>query len=362
MFIFETVITEKCNLGCKYCYMNNNPTTMEMPTFQILLDKLNILQDLYHFDEYHLDYFGGEPLLNFKLIEQTVPLLKQDSRCKSFSIISNLLELDDYKIDFIKSNNITVSFSFDGLWNEYNRPLRNGKSSLSLYEKKKDIIKQVAGKHCKTMVSPASLGTLVANIKYLVSDWGLTSPDLTIVRDDIWTDDDVEHFREEIRDVSNLQIEYIKDNKPVMIGFYQLYLLDMFIGYKYNKRDTGCFAGKKGMAYMPNGICYPCARFGTNREYPIYDLVNGIIYKDNYNMFIDYKFHNPKFFDDCLNCVYYQGCNAGCTYSQMKNDNRPIKNVCKLFDILYNESFYVFNQLKYNKQFIGMLTSKLKEI
>ena len=358
MFIIESVITEECNLGCTYCYMHNNPTTMEMPTFQILLDKLNILQDLYHFDEYHLDYFGGEPLLNFKLIEQTVPLLKQDSRCKSFSIISNLLELDDYKIDFIRSNNISVSFSFDGLWNKYNRPLKSGDSSLEAYEKKKNLIKQVSPYGCKTMVSPASLGTLVNNVEYLVEEWGFTSIDYSLVRDDIWTRNDVEDFKTEVRNLSNLQIEYVKKGKDVIIGFYGLYLLDMFFGKKYGKRPFGCFAGNRGIGVMPSGIAYPCARFGTNGEYPLYDFNNNYLYEENFKIFIAQENTNPQTFRKCKQCYLYSYCNAGCTYSQMKNNSDPVDFVCRLYKILYDECLYVFDQIGTNERFLKLLIPK----
>ncbi len=355
MFIIECVITEKCNLGCSYCYMNNNPVDMSIDTFNNILNNLDIVLKKYQQNNYHLDFFGGEPLLNWELIENAVPLLKKDKKCKSFGIISNLLELDEKKVEYIKRNNINVSFSFDGLWNEYNRPLKNGSSSLKVYKKKKDLIKQISPYGCKTMVSPTSLGTLVDNVKYLVEEWGFVFPDYSLVRDDIWNEEDIKKFKNEIRDLSNLQIEYIKKSKDVIIGFYRLYLLDMFFGKKYGKRSFGCFAGYNGMGIMPNGIGYPCARFGTNKEYPLFDFNNSYFYEDNIKIFRNQKNVNPQSFEKCQNCYLYNYCNAGCTYSQMKNDFKPVNSVCKLFKILYDECLYIFDKIGTNERFIKLL-------
>ncbi len=362
MFIIESVITEQCNLGCNYCYMNNNPLYMSKETFKVILDNLDNILNIYNQSQYHLDFFGGEPLLNFDLIEYAVPLLQHNKRCESFGIISNLLELDENKVSFIKNNNINVSFSFDGLWNEYNRPLRNGTSSLQYYEKKKDLIKMVSPSYCKTMVSPASLGTLVENARYLADVWGFSNIDYSLVRDDIWSEDDINKFKNEIRDLSNLQIELFKTGKDIMIGFYELYLLDMLLGYKNGKRPFGCFAGSRGIGILPNGIAYPCARFATNREYPIYDFNTNHLYKENFDIFTDPMVSNPRNFNKCQQCTYYIGCNAGCTYSQMKNNNNPVASICRLYDIIYTECFYVFNNLKGNKLFIERLNKRLNNL
>lgn len=355
MFIIENVITERCNLVCPYCYMNNNPIDMTIDTFKTILNNLDKVLKIYNQPNYHLDFFGGEPLLNWNLIKEATPMLQQDKRCKSFGIISNLLKLDEEKVKFIKDNRINVSFSFDGLWNEYNRPLKDGSSSLKEYEKKKDLIKEVSPNGCKVMVAPSSLGTMVDNVKYLVDEWGFVNPDYSLVRDDIWSEEDIENFRNEIRDLSNLQIEYITKGKDVLIGFFRLYSLDMIFGKKFGKRPFGCFAGHHGMGIMPNGIGYPCARFGTKREYPIYDFNTNYFYEGIFKIFQDEKNTNPQTFEKCKKCYLYNYCNAGCTYSQMKNGFKPIDSICKLYKILYDECLYIFDEIGTNERFIKLL-------
>lgn len=357
MFNIEAVITEQCNLNCKYCYMNNLNTKMSIDTFIKFIDNIDVLLNLYNQKEYSIDYFGGEPLLNWDLIEKSFFILKNDKKCKRIGIISNLLELDSYKVKFIQSNNINISFSFDGLWNEFNRPLKDGSSSLKKYENKKDLIKQISPFYCKTMVSPSSLGTLVKNAKYLVEDWEFKYPDFSLVRDNIWSDEDIIHFKNEIRELSELQINYINSGKQILFGFYRLYLLDMFYGKKYGKRNFGCFSGNSGIGLMPDGIVYPCARFGSSKLYPIYDFNSMKFFEKNFNIFINEKNKNPKFYAKCEKCYLYNYCNAGCTFSQMKDENTfvPLDSICKLYKILYDECFYILDKINENKMFLSLL-------
>ena len=357
MFNIEVVITEQCNLGCLYCYMNKLDKKMSLETFINFISNIDILLNLYNQENYSIDYFGGEPLLNWDLIVNSFEILRKDSKCKRIGIISNLLEIDQEKINFIKKNNINISFSFDGLWNEFNRPLKDGSSSLKKYESKKYLIKQISPFYCKTMVSPSSLGTLVKNAKYLVEEWGFERPDFSLVRDDIWSKENIQDFKKEIRELTELQIEYINKGKHVLFGFYRLYLLDMIYGKKYGKRKFGCFSGNSGIGLMPEGIAYPCARFGSSKKYPIYDFNTKHFYKENYDIFMKEKNKNPNFYDKCKKCNLYNYCNAGCTFSQMKNENafEPLDSICKLYKILYNECFYLFDKIGENKLFLELL-------
>ena len=101
---------------------------------------------------------------------------------------------------------------------------------------------------------------------------------------------------------------------------------------------------------MPNGIMYPCARFGTENRLPIYDSNTNVWHENNYNFLLDTKLTNPKTFDKCKECKLYEVCNSGCTYNQIKNGikGEPIDSICKLYFILYNEAIRIYDKLKNN--------------
>ncbi|NLE05677.1 MAG: hypothetical protein GX638_12885 [Crenarchaeota archaeon] len=69
------------------------------------------------------------------------------------------------------------------------------------------------------------------------------------------------------------------------------------------------------------------------------------------------KNKDPSFYDKCKKCSLYNYCNAGCTFSQMKNENtfEPLDSICELYKILYNECFYLFDKIGENKLFLELL-------
>ena len=66
---------------------------MEKETFDNALPKLYDMMKRFGCANYHVSFFGGEPLLNFDLIKHAVPILHADPKCKGINIISNFIYL-----------------------------------------------------------------------------------------------------------------------------------------------------------------------------------------------------------------------------------------------------------------------------
>lgn len=366
MLIVEFMTTEKCNLECTYCYMANKQKFMTRETADLFFENLDVMLDTYNDDKYHISYFGGEPLLNWDIIEYTAPRFKNDPRCHSIVVISNLLELTEKRVEFLKQHNIGVSFSFDGIWSDTNRPYYKDKiSSFTKYIEKKDLIKSIAG-GCKVMVSPENTKTMTENFEFFVNEYGFNMPDYSLVRDDIWKQEDIEVFDVEIKRLADKVIEYNKKGITCNVGFFQLYMMDVLVARKVGKRKFGCFAGVNGCSYTPDAKFFPCARFASGYEYELYDSRTKVKNLDNINKLKQPKFTDPREFEECKDCRLYKYCNAGCTYSQMKNGNgeraAPISSVCEILKLCYREALRVFEELKYNENYKGSLLNMLNNM
>jgi sulfatase maturation enzyme AslB (radical SAM superfamily) len=174
--------------------MHNRTTHINFDTFSKFLEFLPTLLSLFDCESVHVSYFGGEPLLRFDDILVFHQYLTKHDLFHSDAIISNGLLLDEKKVEAIKKYKIGFSFSFDGLWTDFQRLRLDGQPLLKVYESKKDIIKELTD-GCKCMVSPQSVKTLVENLDYLVDVWEFKAIDFSIVRDNIWKKDDIENFR-----------------------------------------------------------------------------------------------------------------------------------------------------------------------
>jgi len=347
MFTLEISVTEKCNLGCPYCYVANRPTWMTKEVFDQGMKDLPKLMQRSGDREYHVSFFGGEPLLNWDLITHAVPYLKSDKKCKGINIITNLTMIDADKAKYLKENGVGVSWSFDGMSSNETRPLlpllenTNPETGdlfdgiLSMYEYKKDIIKDLTN-GCKVMIWPGNTKDMTENFQFLL-DWGIEHPDFSIVRDDVWTVEDIKQFRQECERLADFWIEKLKSGQACSVGFLRLAILDVLYGLVKGKRPFGCFAGTNGGVLMSSGEFYPCARFASKKIMKMDEQYNFKYYQDMFN---------PKNFDKCEPCDLKQVCNTGCTYSQIMNDNKPLDSICELFHIYYEQGLRVVNECR----------------
>lgn len=363
MFTLEVSVTEKCNLSCPYCYVANKMTFMTKEVFDEGLIKLHKLVRLSGEDSYRVSFFGGEPLLNFELIKHAVPILKKDNMCKGINIISNLTLLNDEITSYLKENEVGVSWSFDGMSSNETRPLLpvlenvNPETNkvfngiLELYETKKDQIMSLTN-GCKVMIWPGNVKDMTENFEFLL-DYGIEHPDFSLVRDDVWTIDNIKEYKFELNRLTNNYIDKIKQGIPCSVGFLRLAILDTLFGLTKGKRPFGCFAGVHGAVLMSSGEFYPCARFASKK----------ILKMDSSFDFKYYQEHfNPKNFDKCQSCNLRQVCNAGCTYSQVQNNNKPLDSICELFHITYMEAHRVLEECKNEKVFQDLMIHWLEGV
>lgn len=342
----ELLVTEKCNLSCPYCYVANKNKFMTKETFDKKFDQLHDLVQRTGEKNYHISFFGGEPLLNWELVKYAIPKFKADPLCVGIVLISNMTLIDKEKSDFLLQHGVGVSWSFDGITSNETRPLLKtpenegyygtAEGILKMYEDKKELIlRHIRG--CKFMVWPGNSQLMTENLEFF-AEWGIPFPDYSLVRDDVWTVEDIKNFKDDLRKLGDRTIKYInEENTLIMPGFFSLSIMDSMLGLAKGKRPFGCFAGCRGVAIMPDGEVYPCARFGSKR---IMEIDN------NYDFSYYQKQFRPENYDKCKNCNLNKVCNAGCTYSQVRNDNKPLDSICELYHIITEESYRVLRECK----------------
>ena len=296
----------------------------------------------YNKSKYHISYFGGEPLLNWELIEYTLPKFKNDPDCSSVVLISNGLLLTQERVDFLKNYGCGLSWSFDGLWSSKNRPLADGSDSLEEYLKVLPLALQLTNS-CKVMVNPYSFDTLSENFDFFINH-RIQNPDFCLVRDSIYNETDIQKFKFQARLLADKIIEYNLNGVECSAGFFTLYTLDTLAAKLYGKRNHGCFVGVGGLLYATDGTIWPCERFRSARKMCLYD---GYDYNWGDLRFLNSpSVSNPQEYPECKSCGLYEYCNAGCTFSELREGkwlvSRPVKSVCELFRICYAEGLRIY--------------------
>jgi len=146
-------IAHDCNLKCKYCFAQQGdfggekklmPLEVGKKSFDFLVENSGNRRNL------EVDFFGGEPLMNFDVVKELVhygnQLGKEKNKNFRFTITTNGILLDDKKIDFINEYMDNAVLSLDGR-QEVNDDMRltlvdNGSYSIIVPKFKKLVEKR----------------------------------------------------------------------------------------------------------------------------------------------------------------------------------------------------------------------------
>jgi len=127
--VLTLTTTMDCNLGCYYCYEERSAERLEVRHVAQVVELARNLLATRGKDSLHVDWYGGEPLMNLEFLEKASRAL-QDLCCESgvaysASVISNGTCWPSDVADLVKRNRIRqVQISFDGLEANHNRRRR----------------------------------------------------------------------------------------------------------------------------------------------------------------------------------------------------------------------------------------------
>ncbi len=117
----KLAITTKCNLNCDYCFVKKTNKDMNFITAKnavYLLLKSKGKDKL-------LSIYGGEPLLNFKLIEKICPYaISQAEKLKkslTLSVCTNATLLEEEHLNFFKENKVRLIISLIGKEHDHDK-------------------------------------------------------------------------------------------------------------------------------------------------------------------------------------------------------------------------------------------------
>ena len=130
-------VTSRCNLACSYCilsgdYDNHSALKQEEMSWDTAKKAIDFYTSRANTEGiFRIDFFGGEPLLAFPLIEKATTYLnhifKERNQEVMYSITSNGTIMNDRIIDFLIENNVLFQASIDGEkeLHDHNRKYKN---------------------------------------------------------------------------------------------------------------------------------------------------------------------------------------------------------------------------------------------
>lgn len=134
-------VTENCNLRCTYCIYHDDRYTNEdwnngsfYMSFEVAEKAINnFLNNSKKSKNRFISFYGGEPLVNFRLIKKCIEYVKKQPNTKdiSFSMTTNGLLLRKNILKFLIENNVLLNVSIDGAKEIHDRYRVNARNNPS---------------------------------------------------------------------------------------------------------------------------------------------------------------------------------------------------------------------------------------
>ncbi len=264
MRIIQFLVTEDCNLDCVYCYEKQK--SQKALSAQFMKDI--IYQQMVEgngYKELSIDFFGGEPLLEFETIKEVVEWFHQvkwpqSSKAYRFVITTNGTLLDeDKKSWFTKySNVLTLCLSLDGTPEAHNL---NRSNSYDTVIKNIDFFKKNWPEQpVKMTISQYTLNQMYAGIVH-IHKLGL-QVEADVVFENVWGNEDARKkaLRTYAEELEKLVVFYYKNPDLPRPRLINKNIMSLY-GRKARGNNMFCGAGKHLICWTGDGSKYPCMRF-----------------------------------------------------------------------------------------------------
>ena len=336
-------VAHTCNLNCSYCFASQGKyhgdrAVMSFEVGKRALDFL--MENSGSRRNLEVDFFGGEPLMNFQLVKDLVAYARsvEKERGKNFrfTLTTNGVLVDDDVIEWANRECSNVVLSLDGRKEVHDRFRVDyaGKGSWeNIVPKFQKFVEARGGKEyymrgtfthanpdfLKDIQTMLDLGFNELSMEPVVCAEGdpsaLTAEDMAIVM-------------EQYEKLAELMLERDKAGKP--FTFYH-YMIDLSGGPCIYKRISGCGSGTEYMAVTPWGDLYPCHQFVGEERFKLGDIWNGV---SNTEVQGEFAACNVYAHPECRDCWARLYCSGGCAanaYHATGSVTGVYRQGCELF-------------------------------
>ena len=315
-------IAHACNLSCKYCFAEEglyHGKKAELMPYEVGKQALDFLvANSGNRRNLEVDFFGGEPLLNFDVVKQLVAygreLEKTHDKHFRFTLTTNGVLLNDEIMEFANREMDNVVLSIDGRKEIHDmmRPFQRGDGSYDIILPKFKKFADSRGQQkyyargtfthnnldfSEDVLHLADLGFKQISVEPVVAqstdDYALQEEDLPKL----------------FEEYDKLAAELVKRHGTDKDFTFFHFMIDLEGGPCVYKRLSGCGSGTEYMAVTPSGELYPCHQFVGTEGFKMGDVWTGIT---NTEMQTQFKGCNVYSRPACKDCFAKFYCSGGC--------------------------------------------------
>lgn len=334
-------IAHDCNLRCKYCFAGTGEYHGERGMMSAETGKMAIdfvIANSGSRKNIEIDYFGGEPLMNFDVVKEITEYAKEQGAKHGknfrFTVTTNGILLDEEKKKYVNENMSNVVLSIDGRKevNDRMRPRVDGSGTydtiipkfIDMAESRNQDRYYVRGTFtaynkdfANDVIHLADLGFKQTSVEPVVApddaDYALKEEDIPVI----------------FEQYEKLAAEYLKRWKEGNWFNFFHFMIDLDQGPCAIKRLSGCGAGHEYLAVAADGDLYPCHQFVGNKDFLMGNVRDGKIDEKIRKYFEDSNIYTKE---KCRNCFARFYCSGGCSanaYNFNGDINKPYELACE---------------------------------
>lgn len=356
-------IAHDCNLRCKYCFASQGDYDMhkrELMSFDVAKRAVDLLIRSTEGKRQHceIDFFGGEPLMNFDVVKQTIEYIREQEKIHNkifkLSLTTNGMLLDPAKVKYLTDQHISLILSLDGRPEVHNRmrPDAGGRDSYDTCARNQVYAAKhrngeeyyVRGTYTKYNLD------FTEDVRHM-ADLGFEGLSMEpVVGDDLSyaiTDDDLPRIFDEYDRLTDFYLQRYDEGRPFI---YYHFIMDLYRGPCIAKRLRGCGAGHEYMCVVPNGDIYPCHQFVGQDGYVIGNVYEGVTNDTLPALFRDMHVLNKP---ECCKCWAKFFCSGGCHANNIKyggNIQTPYELSCRIQKKRIECAMYIQAKLAMKRQ------------
>ena len=336
-------IAHTCNLNCSYCFASQGKYHGERAVMSLEVGKRALdflIENSGTRRNLEVDFFGGEPLLNFEVVKELVryarSIEKKHNKNFRFTLTTNGMLIDDDVIEFSNKEMSNVVLSLDGrreIHDRFRVDYAGNGSFDRIVPKFQKLVEARGGKNYYmrgtfTHANPDFLEDIKVMLDLGFKELSM-EPVVSAPGDAAeLTDEDTLIVMEQYEKLAELMLK--KEKEGDGFTFYH-YMIDLKDGPCIYKRISGCGSGTEYMAVTPWGDLYPCHQFVGDDKYKLGNIYDGVTNTEAQNEFFECNVYAKPECRDCWARLYCSGGCAANAYHATGSVKGIYKKGCELF-------------------------------
>lgn len=315
------MVAQDCNLRCKYCFGDGGTfghrAVMSEDIGRAAVDF--IIKNSGIRKHCEIDFFGGEPLINFRTVKAVTEYVRQrekdTGKIFKLTLTTNGILLDEKISAWLNDNNISLVLSLDGRKEIHDamRPDISGKGSYERVIKNfKRFVDSRGGDnyYLRGTYTNRNLDFTTDVLNIHDAGFDILSIEPVVLKDSplALTEEHLPRIYEEYDRLTEAYLERRREGR----GFFFFHFnIDLNNGVCVAKRLAGCGAGHEYFAVAENGDLYPCHQFVGRDKYRLGNIFDGV--NDSARHWLKY-FRESHVLNKskCRDCWAKFFCSGGC--------------------------------------------------